>query len=67
LLHEKSVLEAAVAGLVQRVKKGGILLAADRFHAGWRRVVPLSELKLLFTKHGIRCIGLAEGIGGIRT
>jgi SAM-dependent methyltransferase len=67
LLHENSALEAAVAGLAQRVKKGGILLAADRFHDGWRRVIPHSELKRLFAKHGIRCIDLTEGVGGIKT
>lgn len=67
LLHESSTLDAAVAGLVRRVKKGGILLAADRFHAGWRRRVPLTDLKLLCAKHGIGCIDLPEGFGGIRT
>jgi len=67
LLHEFNALEAAVKGLAQRVKKEGILLAADRFHAGWRRVIPSAELKLLFAKHGLRLINLPEGIGGIRT
>jgi len=67
LLHKKDVLEAAVKGLVRRVKKGGILLAADRFHAGWRRVIPLTELKRLLEKHGIGTIDLPEGVGGIRT
>lgn len=67
LLHEVNALEAAVKGLAQRVKKEGILLAADRFHAGWRRKIPLTELKLLFEKHGLRLINLPEGVGGIRT
>jgi SAM-dependent methyltransferase len=67
LLHENTRLEAAVKGLVRRVKKGGILLAADRFHGGWRRVIPLDELKLLFAKHGIKPVDLPEGVGGIRT
>jgi len=67
LLQERLSLETAVKGLAQRVKAKGIILAADRFHAGWRRVIPLTELKLLFEKHGIRLIDLPEGIGGIRT
>jgi SAM-dependent methyltransferase len=67
LLHEINALETAVKGLAQRVKKEGILLAADRFHAGWRRVIPTAELKLLFVKHGLRLIELPEGLGGIRT
>jgi len=67
LLHEHARLEAAVKALVGRVTKGGLLLAADRFHDGWRRVVPLDELKLLFVKYGIRLVDLPEGVGGIRT
>jgi chemotaxis methyl-accepting protein methylase len=67
LLHEQSALDAAVKGLALRLKKGGILLAADRFHAGWRRVIPLNELKLLFVRHGVRLISSPEGISGIRT
>jgi hypothetical protein len=67
LLHEQSALDAAVGWLALRLKKGGILLAADRFHAGWRRVIPLAELKSLFVRHGIRCLELPEGVGGIRT
>ncbi len=67
LLHEITALEAAVKGLAQRLKKGGIILAADRFHSGWRRVIPLSKLELLFVEHGIRLMELPEGIGGIRT
>jgi flagellar biosynthesis protein FlhB len=67
LLHEKYALEAAITGLAQRVRKGGILLSADRFHAGWRRIVPLFELRRLFAKNGLHCIDLAEGVGGIRT
>jgi SAM-dependent methyltransferase len=67
LLHERWSLEASVRGLAQRVKSGGIILAADRFHAGWRKIIPLDELKLLFGKHGIRIMNLPEGVGGIRT
>jgi len=67
LLHEHARLEGAVKGLVRRVKKGGLLLAADRFHGGWRRVIPPDGLKLLFVKHGIRLVDLPEGVGGIRT
>lgn len=66
LLHERNALETAVQGLIRKVKKGGILLAADRFHGGWRRKIPLNELGLLCTQHGLRLLDLPEGIGGIR-
>jgi 2-polyprenyl-3-methyl-5-hydroxy-6-metoxy-1,4-benzoquinol methylase len=67
LLNEHEALDTAVNSLVQRVKKEGILLAADRFHAGWRRVIPSSELKRLFVRSGLSLIDLPEGVGGIRT
>lgn len=67
LLHDSNALEAAVNGLVQRVKKGGILLAADRFHAGWRRVIPLEVIDKLLSRCGVRVMRLTEGVGGIRT
>jgi len=66
LLHEPNALDEAVKGLAQRVKKGGILLAADKFHAGWRRSIPHDQLKSYLVKHGIRLMNLPEGIGGIR-
>lgn len=66
LLHEQTALDTAIKGLVRRLKKGGILLAADRFHAGWRRVTPLDQLKLFFVQHGIRLFEMPEGIGGIK-
>lgn len=67
LLHEEKALEVAVSGLAKRVKKGGLLLAADRFHDGWRRIVPRAKLESLFVKNGLRCLDLAEGAGAIRT
>lgn len=66
LLHEYIALETAIDGLVRRLKKGGILLAANRFHAGWHRITPPDQLKLFFVQHGIRLIEMPEGIGGIR-
>jgi chemotaxis methyl-accepting protein methylase len=66
LLYERNTLETAVKGLVKRLKKKGIFLAADRFHGGWRRKIPLNELGLLCTQHGLRLLDLPEGIGGIR-
>lgn len=67
LLHEPDMLKRAVRGVVRRVKPGGLVLAADRFHVGWRRMVPLPLLQQLFREEGVRLIDLPEGIGGIRT
>lgn len=67
LMNETNALRRAVKGLVSRVKPGGIILAADRFHAGWRRTVPLPAIVELFREEGIRIMDLPEGVGGIRT
>lgn len=67
LLRDASTLETAVKGLSRRLKPGGIILAADSFHAGWRRIIPFTGIEHLFEMNGIRIIDLPEGIGGIRT
>lgn len=67
LLHGAATLQRAVRGVVERVKPGGLVLAADRFHDGWRRIVPLALLQQLFRDEGVRTVDLPEGVGGIRT
>ncbi|GFO53502.1 hypothetical protein GMSM_05090 [Geomonas sp. Red276] len=66
LLHEENELARAVHGLAERVAPGGVLLAADRFHAGWRRQVPLEMLKGMLVKEGLELMEVKEGIGGRR-
>lgn len=57
-LHEWEMLENAIHALVKRLKTGGILLAADRFHGGWRkenppaRIVEIMQRRGLTVRHG---------------
>ncbi|MBJ6798780.1 chemotaxis protein CheR [Geomonas propionica] len=64
LLHEPAHLAAAFAGLAARLAPGGLLLAADRFHAGWRLRVPRAALVDELRRHGLTPIEVPEGIAG---
>jgi len=67
LLHEPQELSAAFAGLAARLAPGGLLLAADRFHAGWRLRVPTGTLLAQMQVHGLTPIAVPEGIAGVKT
>lgn len=67
MLHEQVALEEAVARLTGRLNPGGILLAADRFHGGWKKKAPETLLAEIFTKAGLDVLRLEEGLVGIKT
>jgi SAM-dependent methyltransferase len=67
IIHEKSDLERAVAHLASLLSPGGILLAADSFHAGWKLKCPQSVLRASFETAGLLPVEVGEGIGGIKT
>lgn len=64
LLHEPEALSAAIGALAARLAPGGVLLAADRFHAGWQRRVPPALLCDSMRRHGLTPLPVAEGVGG---
>jgi chemotaxis methyl-accepting protein methylase len=66
LLHEPGALSRAVGALAARLAPGGVLLAADRFHAGWRLRVPAAALSALMREHGLAPLQVPEGVGAIR-
>lgn len=67
LLHEPQALQAAFAGLAARLAPGGLLLAADRFHAGWRLRVPAETLIAQMRAHDLVPLETPEGIAGVKT
>lgn len=67
LMHEESTLKRAVTMLAGRLTAGGIILAADRFHDGWKRKVPQERLAGLFTEAGLTVAQAGEGVAGIKT
>jgi SAM-dependent methyltransferase len=64
LLHDPAGLAGAVAALAARLAPGGVLLAADRFHAGWRLQVPAEELRSLLRNQGLIPFEVPEGVAG---
>ena len=67
LLHRPAELTAAFAGLVARLAPRGLLVAADRFHAGWRQRVPTQALVEQMRVHGLIPVAIPEGIAGVKT
>lgn len=66
LLHEPRQLADAFAGLAARLLPGGMLVAADRFHAGWRHRVPREILIAHMQAHGLTPAEVPEGIAGVK-
>jgi hypothetical protein len=65
MLHDPVQGLAVVRGLAARLESGGLLLADDCFHAGWRCRVPISELRQWFAAAGLRVLDLPSGVGGV--
>ncbi|SNB47631.1 CheR family methyltransferase [Geobacter sp. DSM 9736] len=61
-----SDLTKAIAALAAGLKKGGILMAADRFHCGWKKKTSFQQLTELFQEKGLTSIPSDEGIAVIR-
>jgi chemotaxis methyl-accepting protein methylase len=66
LLNGREELERVVGGLCARLKPGGILLAADRFHQGWKRGVPDDLLREMLAGCGLKVLAAGEGVAGVR-
>ena len=65
IIHERSALEAAVRNLTGLLAPGGMLLAADHFHGGWKQQCPQQELRALYELHGLMAVEAAEGFAGL--
>lgn len=66
ILHQPAALRAVVGNLSGLLAAGGVLLAADRFHEGWKRKCPQDELRALFEACGLETFRAGEGIGGLK-
>ena len=66
MLHGPQQAVEVIRGLAARLEPAGLLLAADCFHAGWRRRVPLAEIGQWFVAAGLRLQEVPAGIGGVR-
>jgi chemotaxis methyl-accepting protein methylase len=65
-LHKRKEVESLVARLSDSLHRGGILLAADRFHAGWKKLLNAADMENIFTGCGLVLLPAGEGVAGIR-
>jgi chemotaxis methyl-accepting protein methylase len=66
IIQNGEQLELTVHNLSQLLAPGGILLAADNFHGGWKQKCPQSKLRALFEAEGLQYIEPGEGVGGLK-
>ncbi|MDD2541536.1 MAG: chemotaxis protein CheR [Desulfuromonadaceae bacterium] len=66
LFHEAHLVKNIVANLAGMLAPGGILLAADSFHAGWKQHYPQQMLRIVFEANGLHTFLAGEGIGGLK-
>lgn len=66
IIHQKELLGRAVGNLAELLAPGGILLAADSFHGGWKQKCPQTELRALFEANGMNVFDAGLGIGGLK-
>ncbi len=64
--HTRADLERAVLALGSRLRNDGILLAADRFHGGWKKCAPPSLLQEILTGFGFRVRNIGDGLAAER-
>jgi len=66
IIHDSRAMAAVVRALAGLLAPGGILLAADHFHGGWKQKCPQDELRALFEWHGLVNVEAAEGVAALR-
>jgi SAM-dependent methyltransferase len=66
IIHDRELLALSVNNLAQQLVPGGILLAANNFHGGWKQKCPQLELRALFEKNRLKVFDAGEGIGGLK-
>lgn len=67
IVNRSSELEKVIGNLTRFLLPGGILLAADSFHGGWKQKCPQHLLRALFESNGLQTFEAGEGIAGLKT
>jgi len=67
LLHERNQVVGTIGRLCARLKPGGILLAANRFHGGWKRLMPDQALRETLAGNGLKVLAVDEGVAGMKS
>jgi SAM-dependent methyltransferase len=66
IIHDTARLDHIVGTLARLLEPGGMLLAADHFHGGWKQKCPQHKLRALFEQYGLNFFEAGEGIGGLK-
>ncbi|MEA5112735.1 MAG: class I SAM-dependent methyltransferase [Geobacteraceae bacterium] len=65
-LHLEEDIIRTVDSLAGRLRPGGILLAADRFHSGWKKLLPASRLMELMSLCRLKVVFTEEGVAATK-
>jgi SAM-dependent methyltransferase len=65
IIHDLCEMDIVVRNLTGLLAPGGLLLAADHFHGGWKQKCPQQGLRAVFEMNGLMCIEAAEGIAAL--
>lgn len=63
-IHDEMTIGKIVSILACGLKRHGILLAADRFHEGWKKIVPQQLIEKAFTGAGLAVVWREDGLAG---
>lgn len=66
IVNQRIELELAVRNLAALLRPGGLLLAADSFHGGWKKNIPGETLGDIFKTCGLFVQEAGEGLGGLK-
>ncbi len=66
IVNQLPELKLVAGNLASLLAPGGILLAADTFHDGWKQKCPQRMLRALFEANGLKTFQAGEGIGGLK-
>ncbi|MDR3580302.1 MAG: class I SAM-dependent methyltransferase [Oryzomonas sp.] len=66
LINEREEIGRIVNNLAALLRPGGLVLATDRFHGGWKQKCPHHEVQALFASAGLAPFEAGEGVGGLK-
>jgi len=64
IINQPEEMRRVVRNLATLLRPEGMLLAADRFHGGWKKRCPQEMLRALFAENGLAVSEAGEGICG---
>ena len=62
IINKEEEMRKIIGNLAALLKPGGMVLAADNFHGGWKQKCPHHELRALFASAGLTPFEAGEGI-----